>query len=124
MIFTPNFKVNNPGSWDQIHPYKGGEVRTVSLTGLPRSSGWLASHVNGSLYTFMDYLLIAFLGTGASCVYPLLGTRINGWKFCASEVDDVSYRYACDNIKRNNLEENIHGRKSLICLLIYYYYMG
>ena len=50
-----------------------------------------------------------FLGTGASCIYPLLGAKINGWKFCASEVDEMSYRFACENVKENNLEENIQG---------------
>jgi 23S rRNA A1618 N6-methylase RlmF len=52
------------------------------------------------------------LGTGASCIYPLLGAKINGWKFCASEVDDLSYRFACENVKRNDLEENIQGTSS------------
>ena len=35
LIFAPNFNVNNPGSRDQIHPYKG-EAKTVSHSGLPR----------------------------------------------------------------------------------------
>ena len=37
---------------------------------------------------------------------------MNGWKFCASEVDNVSFRFACDNVKRNNLEDNIQGMYS------------
>ena len=51
------------------------------------------------------------LGTGASCIYPLLGAKINGWKFCASEIDEMSYRFACENVKRNHLEEDIQGTK-------------
>ena len=50
-----------------------------------------------------------FLGTGASCIYPLLGAKINGWKFRASEVDEMSYRFAAENVKRNDLGGNIEG---------------
>mgnify|MGYP002803873290 CR=1 FL=1 len=47
------------------------------------------------------------VGTGASCIYPLLGAKINGWKFRASEVDEMSYRFAGENVKRNDLGGNI-----------------
>ena len=38
---------------------------------------------------------------------------MNGWKFCASEVDEMSYRFARENVKRNHLEENIQGTISV-----------
>ncbi|XP_028415215.1 RNA N6-adenosine-methyltransferase mettl16-like [Dendronephthya gigantea] len=47
------------------------------------------------------------IGTGSSCVYPLLGAKINNWKFCATEVDEISYRFAIENVKKNHFEETI-----------------
>ena len=32
------------------------------------------------------------IGTGASCIYPLLGQREYGWQFIASDIDPVSIR--------------------------------
>ncbi|GJM23304.1 MAG: ribosomal RNA large subunit methyltransferase F [Planctomycetota bacterium] len=34
------------------------------------------------------------VGTGASCIYPLIGTREYGWSFVGSEVDPASARWA------------------------------
>lgn len=34
---------------------------------------------------------------------------MNGWTFCASEIDSLSYDYACANVKRNNFQEKIEG---------------
>jgi 23S rRNA (adenine1618-N6)-methyltransferase len=36
------------------------------------------------------------IGTGANCIYPLIGVREYGWRFVASEVDPVAYRWAKD----------------------------
>ncbi|XP_072048022.1 RNA N(6)-adenosine-methyltransferase mettl16-like [Amphiura filiformis] len=47
------------------------------------------------------------IGCGASCIYPLLGCQMNGWQFAASEIDDLALQYACDNVKKNNLENHI-----------------
>ena len=38
-----------------------------------------------------------------------MGAKINDWKFLASEVDELSYKFACDNVRRNHLEKNING---------------
>ncbi|XP_073421702.1 RNA N(6)-adenosine-methyltransferase METTL16 isoform X2 [Dendrobates tinctorius] len=47
------------------------------------------------------------LGTGASCIYPLLGATLNGWYFLATEVDDICYNYAKKNVEQNNLADLI-----------------
>ncbi|XP_054859025.1 RNA N6-adenosine-methyltransferase METTL16 isoform X2 [Eublepharis macularius] len=47
------------------------------------------------------------IGTGASCIYPLLGATLNGWYFIATEVDDVCFSYAQKNVERNNLSDLI-----------------
>lgn len=50
-----------------------------------------------------------FLGTGASCIYPLLGATLNGWYFLATEVDDMCFNYAKKNVEQNNLSDLIKG---------------
>lgn len=47
------------------------------------------------------------VGTGASCVYPLLGAKKNSWRFVATELDSESVAVATENVKRNNLEHLI-----------------
>ncbi|KAI4874113.1 hypothetical protein NFI96_028158, partial [Prochilodus magdalenae] len=47
------------------------------------------------------------IGTGASCIYPLLGASMNGWHFLATEVDDICYNYAKKNVEQNNMADLI-----------------
>ncbi|XP_078278529.1 RNA N(6)-adenosine-methyltransferase mettl16 isoform X2 [Rhinoraja longicauda] len=47
------------------------------------------------------------IGTGASCIYPLLGATMNGWFFLATEVDDMCFSYATKNVEQNNLSDLI-----------------
>eukprot|EP00003_Mantamonas_plastica_P009278 TRINITY_DN1865_c0_g1_i2.p1 TRINITY_DN1865_c0_g1~~TRINITY_DN1865_c0_g1_i2.p1 ORF type:complete len:533 (-),score=145.42 TRINITY_DN1865_c0_g1_i2:837-2435(-) len=61
--------------------------------------------VPDSLITGVD------IGTGASCIYPLLGTRVSKWKFIATELDATSVEYAVANVARNNLEQFITVRQ-------------
>ena len=49
-------------------------------------------------------------GSGASCIYALLGAKINNWHFLATEVDELSVSFAKENVKCNGLEGNIEGR--------------
>ncbi|KAJ1934956.1 hypothetical protein GGF37_006183, partial [Kickxella alabastrina] len=49
------------------------------------------------------------IGTGASCIYPLLGARaIPGSSFIATDISPESVAVAQDNIERNALESRIH----------------
>eukprot|EP00164_Ancoracysta_twista_P007533 GFYU01010709.1.p1 GENE.GFYU01010709.1~~GFYU01010709.1.p1 ORF type:complete len:340 (+),score=77.94 GFYU01010709.1:895-1914(+) len=52
------------------------------------------------------------IGTGASCVYPLLGVRINGWRFLATDIDPVSMQWAEYNASSNHYQEYIECRLS------------
>ncbi|XP_026154433.1 RNA N(6)-adenosine-methyltransferase mettl16 [Mastacembelus armatus] len=47
------------------------------------------------------------IGTGASCIYPLLGATMNSWYFLATEVDDICFNYATKNVEQNNLSDLI-----------------
>lgn len=47
------------------------------------------------------------IGTGASCIYPLLGARLNHWAFVATEIDTESLASAHANVERNGLAHQI-----------------
>ena len=51
------------------------------------------------------------IGTGASCVYPLLGVAEYSWKFVATDIDLDSLDYAQDIIDDNNLDAKIMLRQ-------------
>ncbi|KAK3847898.1 MAG: hypothetical protein J3R72DRAFT_138221 [Linnemannia gamsii] len=49
------------------------------------------------------------IGTGASCIYPLLGCSRNKlWKMVATDIDDRSILFADSNVKRNHLDNAIN----------------
>lgn len=49
------------------------------------------------------------IGTGASCVYPLLAAKNYGWTMLATEVDEDSVKWAKGNVHRNSLASLITG---------------
>lgn len=51
------------------------------------------------------------IGTGASCIYPILGAKSYGWNFTATDIDPVSIDAAKLNVKANQgLEQKINCR--------------
>jgi len=54
-----------------------------------------------------DKKRILDIGTGANCVYPLLGHAIYGWDFLASEVDSRAYKAASMIVEANKLKKHI-----------------
>jgi len=48
------------------------------------------------------------IGSGASCIYPLLGcAQRPNWRFAGTDIDDTSLQFARDNIRTNNLQNRI-----------------
>ncbi|PKS05962.1 hypothetical protein jhhlp_007795 [Lomentospora prolificans] len=47
------------------------------------------------------------IGTGASCVYPLLGCAQRNWTFVATDIDEKSLSYASKNISSNSLTQRV-----------------
>ncbi|KAI5457102.1 hypothetical protein BGZ63DRAFT_83174 [Mariannaea sp. PMI_226] len=47
------------------------------------------------------------IGTGASCIYPLLGCAQRPWSFIATDIDEKSLTYAEKNVTLNNLQDRI-----------------
>ncbi|XP_033748089.1 RNA N6-adenosine-methyltransferase mettl16-like [Pecten maximus] len=53
------------------------------------------------------------IGTGSSCIYPLLSCRINkDWTFLASEVDEKNFIYTQRNIENNGMKERIKVKRA------------
>ncbi|XP_074641326.1 U6 small nuclear RNA (adenine-(43)-N(6))-methyltransferase-like [Tubulanus polymorphus] len=47
------------------------------------------------------------IGCGSSCIYPLLGAKMNDWNFVATDVDGQNIHFAKKNIRNNDLESKI-----------------
>ena len=51
------------------------------------------------------------IGTGASCVYPILGAKAFGWSWLASEVDAASAAWAQRNVAAAGLQATVDVRR-------------
>lgn len=50
------------------------------------------------------------IGTGAACIYALLGARLHGWHFVATDTDAASLACARANVARNGLAALVETR--------------
>lgn len=53
--------------------------------------------------------MFLILGTGASCVYPLVAARHFKWQMLGTEVDSKSFNVATKNVHNNQLQHLITG---------------
>ncbi|WP_120994121.1 23S rRNA (adenine(1618)-N(6))-methyltransferase RlmF [Stutzerimonas urumqiensis] len=51
------------------------------------------------------------IGTGANCIYPLLGQREYGWRFVGSDIDGTALACARTLIEANRLTDHIELRR-------------
>eukprot|EP00727_Mastigamoeba_balamuthi_P001455 m51a1_g11306 putative methyltransferase-like protein 16 (535) ;mRNA; r:79067-80937 len=51
------------------------------------------------------------VGTGASCIYALLGARVHGWQFVGTEASQRSAEYAQRNVDANGLGALVEVRR-------------
>ncbi|KAL8298016.1 hypothetical protein RB597_007026 [Gaeumannomyces tritici] len=69
---------------------------------------WLKELLDSSSYDKPGGRLSGLdIGTGASCIYPLLGCTQRPWEFIATDLDEKSLAWAAENVKRNGLEHRI-----------------
>ena len=52
-------------------------------------------------------------------MYPLLGAKLNGWHFTATDADAMNVDYALANVARNNMTDKIKGR----CFSVYFCFL-
>lgn len=50
------------------------------------------------------------IGTGATCIYPLIGNSLFQWDFTATDIDEDSIKNAQEIIDKNNLNKKIELR--------------
>jgi len=72
---------------------------------------YLADLLNES--NIIENIKILDIGTGATCIYPLLGTKIYNWNFVGTDVDEQSLKNADTIIQKNNLSEQIELKYQL-----------
>ncbi|MDX1829745.1 MAG: 23S rRNA (adenine(1618)-N(6))-methyltransferase RlmF [Lutibacter sp.] len=53
------------------------------------------------------------IGTGASCIYPILGNAIYDWKFVGTDTDENSLKSAGKILKKNKLTQFIELKQQL-----------
>ena len=60
----------------------------------------LAEETNGITPTGKQVKVLD-IGTGANCIYPILGSRINNWSFVGTDIDPISIKTAALIVKSN-----------------------
>jgi 23S rRNA (adenine1618-N6)-methyltransferase len=83
-----------PGRSDYLH-YLADLLRADDGDEIPR----------GSSVTVLD------IGTGASCIYPLIGAKEYGWRFVGTDTDPDALRWATSLVAANGMTELIECRR-------------
>ena len=70
---------------------------------------WLKGLVDSTSYhpSHDDRIVVLDIGTGAGCIYPLLGCVQRPWSFFATDIDPTNHTFASRNIISNGLENRI-----------------
>lgn len=68
-------------------------------------------HHLSELLSSEENIKILDIGTGATCIYPLLGIAEYNWNFVATDIDLDSLDSAQDILDDNNLESNVELRQ-------------
>ena len=59
----------------------------------------------------IEKIKVLDIGTGASCIYPILGACEYGWHFVGSDIDPISIKTATANVQANkNIAKHINCR--------------
>lgn len=69
----------------------------------------LAKGINGTLPTGSG-IKILDIGTGANCIYPIIGHQEYGWTFVGTEIDKPALQTAKNIIELNNITKGINLR--------------
>ncbi|KAJ2377010.1 hypothetical protein IW150_001632 [Coemansia sp. RSA 2607] len=67
---------------------------------------WIKNNIIGEI-AGNEELLGLDVGTGASCIYPLLGVRVLGARFVATDINRESVEVAQQNVAKNTLTDRI-----------------
>lgn len=64
-------------------------------------------HISDLLLDSKKNIKVLDIGTGANCIYPIIGNKTYRWKFIASDIDPISVANAKKIIRNNHLEDSI-----------------
>lgn len=67
-------------------------------------------HSAADLFPSPKGLRVLDIGTGANCIYPLIGVREYGWKFVGSDVNQRALNNAQEIVNKNKLNSEIQLR--------------
>ncbi|XP_030531887.1 RNA N6-adenosine-methyltransferase mettl16 isoform X1 [Rhodamnia argentea] len=77
----------------------------------------LSSEIIPKINSNVDNIRGFDIGTGANCIYPLLGASLLGWSFVGSDVTDAAFEWAERNVKTNpQVSDLIEIRKVDTCI--------
>lgn len=65
---------------------------------------------NNAVIPHGEQIRVLDIGTGANCIYPLLGHRIYGWKFIGADIDAAAIANAKRIVEANHLNNVINLR--------------
>ncbi|KAJ1960736.1 hypothetical protein GGI12_003648, partial [Dipsacomyces acuminosporus] len=69
---------------------------------------WIADNIAADFAHYSDICGID-IGTGASCIYPLLGARVmEHCSFIATDINEESAKVAKQNVDNNDLQDRVH----------------
>jgi len=57
---------------------------------------------NEGAYPTGKKIKVLDIGTGASCIYPIIGSRFYGWKFIGTDIDPISVKSARKIVESNS----------------------
>jgi len=68
----------------------------------------LLSETNGGDIPIGKKMKILDIGTGANCIYPVIGNSVYGWQFVGTDIDPIAIRSAKDIVASNkHLKDHI-----------------
>ena len=78
-------------------------------------------HYIAELLEKKDNVKVLDIGTGANCIYPIIGSQSYGWNFVASDIDSKSIENAQKIIDANkNLKDKIIDYKTYRFNIIFF----
>lgn len=63
----------------------------------------LLASVNGGEIPVGEKVAGLDIGVGANCIYPIVGSRVYGWRFVGSDIDKVSIKSAVSLVANNSV---------------------
>nr|PVC53608.1 hypothetical protein MACL_00003628 [Theileria orientalis] len=106
-------------------PNRVSYIRAVSgLLSMERNSSEALENINEEYSSDRvlkgSQVVVLDIGTGASCIYPLVGVAENSWSFIGTDIDSLALEVAKKNIDLNGLDGQIKLRLQSVGTLMFH----